>query len=70
MKASNDQIYYSSMLTIYLPGNSDFVIIVKAYNGWRQALKNQGWAFMKRYCDQNYLSLQVNVVFISWSHLT
>ncbi|TIB70058.1 hypothetical protein E3P77_00012 [Wallemia ichthyophaga] len=38
--------------------NSDFVIIVKAYNGWRQALKNQGWAFMKRYCDQNYLSLQ------------
>ncbi|TIA91229.1 hypothetical protein E3P99_01191 [Wallemia hederae] len=39
-------------------GNSDFVVIVKAYNGWRQAFKNQGWAFMKRYCDQNYLSLQ------------
>ncbi|EIM24205.1 P-loop containing nucleoside triphosphate hydrolase protein [Wallemia mellicola CBS 633.66] len=42
----------------YNDGNSDFVVIVKAYNGWKQALQNQGWAFMKRYCDQNYLSLQ------------
>lgn len=39
-------------------GNSDFMVIVKAFSGWRQSTMNQGYAFMKKYCQQNFLSLQ------------